>query len=92
LGVIYPLLDQLHDYILSFVQGYELICLKIPLVSPLGLMKFLIEQSYFFFLHHHWVSPGVPLEHLWAALHVVVVAYTWMPLYGKWFCVVANGG
>ena len=74
------------------MQGYKLICLKIPLVSPLGLMEFLTKQGHFLPPHYHWVSPRVPLEHLRAALHAVVVACIWMPLYGEWFYIVANGG
>ena len=76
MGVVCPLLDQLHNYILSFAQGCELIYLKIPSVNPLGLIEFLIKQGYFLPPHHHQVNPKVPLEHLRAMLHAIVVAYT----------------
>ena len=72
------------------MQGCELIYLKIPSVSPLGLMEFLTKQNHFFLLYYYWVGPKVPLKHLWATSHAIVVAYIWMPLYGEWFCVVAN--
>ncbi len=57
------------------MQGYELVCLKIPSVSPLGLVGFLIGQDYFYPLYYYRVGPRVPLEHLWAVSRAIVVAY-----------------
>ena len=57
------------------MQKYKFIYLKIPLVSPLGLMEFLIKQDHFLPLYHYQVNPKVPLEYLQAALYTIVVVY-----------------
>ncbi len=58
------------------MQRYKLACLRIPLVSPLGLTEFLIKQGYFYPPHYYQVGPRVPLEHSWVVLYAIVVAYT----------------
>ena len=74
MGVVCPLPDQLYDYIPSSIEGYELICLKIPLVSPLGLTEFSTKQGHFHPLYYYQVGLKAPLERLRAALHAIVVA------------------
>ena len=92
LGAICPLLNQLHNYTLSFTQGYKLIYLKIPFISPLSRAEFLIGQSYFYPLYHYQVGPRVPLKYLQAALYTIVVIYIWMLLYNKQFYIVTSRG
>ena len=80
----------LHNYTLSFIQRYKLICLKIPSISPLGQAEFLIRQGHFHPLYYYQVGPRVPLKHSQAALCAIVVTYIQMPLYNKWFCTVTS--
>ena len=57
------------------MEGFWLICLKIPLVSPLGLTEYLISWGRVYSLYYCWVGPRAPLRRLQAALHAVVVIY-----------------
>ena len=58
------------------MEGFWLTCLKIPLVNPLGLIEYLINQGCVYPLHHRRVGPGAPLGRSWAALRAIVVICT----------------
>jgi len=55
------------------MQRYKLVCLRIPLVSPLGQAEFLTGQSYFCPLYYYRVGPRVPLKHSRAVSRAIVV-------------------
>jgi len=74
------------------MQELWLICLKIPLVSPLGLMEYLTNWGRARPLYYLWVGPGAPLGRLRAALHAVAVVCTWLLLYVKQLHAAASGG
>ena len=74
------------------MEGFWLICLKIPSVSPLGLMEYLINWGRVYPLYYYWVGPRAPLGHSQAALYTIVVVYIWLLLYIKPLYAVASGG
>ena len=74
------------------MEGLKLTCLKIPLVSPLGLMEYLINQNYIYPLYYYQIGPGAPLGHLPAALRAIIIICTSLPLYIKLLYTVASRG